>query len=49
MNSDVSKLTARIYSAVRPDKEQSARFEKFLENKYGEGVSLEWVESQAFT
>ena len=48
MNSDVSKLTARIYSAVRPDKEQSARFEKFLENKYGEGVSLEWVESQAF-
>ncbi len=48
MNSDISILTAKIYSAVAPNKEQYARFEKFIEKKYGSDVSIEWVESKAF-
>ena len=48
MNSENTNIAAKIYSAVSPDKGQFARFEKFIENKYGEGVELEWVESDAF-
>ncbi len=48
MNSENTKIAAKIYSAVSPNESQFARFEKFIENKYGEGVGLEWVESDAF-
>ena len=48
MEMNDKKLAARIYSAVAPSDEQRARFEKFIEKKYGEGVELEWIESDAF-
>ena len=48
MNSDTNKLAARIYSAVSPNKDQFARFEKFIKNKYGGETELEWIESDAF-
>ena len=48
MNSDTNKLAARIYSAVSPNKDQFARFEKFIKNKYGGDTELEWIESDAF-
>ena len=41
-------LNAKLYSAVQPSKDQQARFGKFLKNKYGQDISLEWVESNAF-
>lgn len=41
-------LTAKLYSAVEPSKEQQKRFGNFLKNKYGHEVSLEWVKSDAF-
>ena len=45
---EVQVMTARIYSSVEPNAGQRARFGKFLENKYGESVELEWVQSDAF-
>ena len=48
MELNENRLAAKIYSAVAPSEEQSARFAKFIEKKYGEGVSLEWIESDAF-
>ena len=48
MEMNDKKLAARIYSAVAPSDEQRARFEKFIEKKYGEGVELEWIEADAF-
>ena len=48
MDSNVAKIEARLYSKVRPDDKQQARFDKFLKNKYGEEVILTWVESDAF-
>lgn len=48
MDSNVAKIEARLYSKVRPDDKQQARFDKFLKNKYGEEVSLNWIESDAF-
>lgn len=41
-------LTAKLYSALQPSKDQQARFGKFLKNKYGQDVELEWIESDAF-
>ncbi len=41
-------LTAKLYSAIEPSKEQQKRFGNFLKNKYGHEVSLEWVKSDAF-
>lgn len=37
--------TARLYSAKRPSDAQMARFKRFLAGKYGEGMTLEWIES----
>ena len=37
--------TARLYSAKRPSDAQMARFKRFLAEKYGEGMTLEWIES----
>ena len=48
MNSADTNLTAQLYSQVRPDEKQQERFRKFLKNKYGHEVSLEWIESDAF-
>ena len=48
MDSNATKLTAMLYSKVRPDEKQQARFDKFLKNKYGEDIVMEWTESDAF-
>ena len=37
--------TARLYSAKRPSDAQIARFKRFLAEKYGEGMTLEWIKS----
>ena len=37
--------TARLYSAKRPSDAQMARFKRFVAEKYGEGMTLEWIES----
>jgi len=41
-------LTAKLYSEVEPSKEQRARFGKFLKNKYGQDVELEWIKSDEY-
>lgn len=41
-------MTAKIFSKVSPDEKQLSRFAKFLNNKYGQDVPVEWVESDAF-
>ena len=48
MDSNNNKLEARLYSGVRPDEKQQARFDKFLKNKYGEEIPMEWIRSDAF-
>ena len=37
--------TARLYSAKRPSDAQMARFKRFVAEKYGEGMTLEWIKS----
>ncbi|MBR3004836.1 MAG: F0F1 ATP synthase subunit alpha [Lachnospiraceae bacterium] len=37
-------LEAVLYSDVPPSDEQTLRFEKFLKNKYGQDLTLKWVE-----
>ena len=37
--------TARLYSAKRPSDAQMARFKRFVAQKYGEGMTLEWIKS----
>ena len=37
--------TARLYSAKKPSDAQMARFKRFVAEKYGEGMTLEWIES----
>ncbi len=37
--------TARLYSAKRPSDAQMARFKRFLAEKYGEDMTLEWIKS----
>lgn len=48
MDRDMQITAAKIYSKVRPDEKQQLRFEKFLKNKYGADIPLEWIESDAF-
>ncbi len=48
MSKEVKELSAKLYSAAEPSKEQQARFAKFLKNKYGQEVPFEWVSSDAF-
>lgn len=48
INTAEKDLKALLYSKVRPDDTQNKRFEYFLKNKYGEDISLEWIESDAF-
>ena len=35
---------AMLYSAVPPKSAQRARFERFLIRRYGEGITLHWIE-----
>ena len=48
MKQDNRILEARLYSSISPDAKQLERFGKFLQNKYGQEVPLEWIESDAF-
>ena len=48
MKPDNQILEAKLYSKARPDDKQQERFEKFLKNKYGKEVPLEWISSDAF-
>ena len=48
MSNEEKILTAVIYSAAEPSKEQKARFGQFLKNKYGAEVPLQWEMSDAF-
>ena len=48
MDRDMQITAAKLYSKVRPDEKQQLRFEKFLKNKYGADIPLEWIESDAF-
>ncbi len=41
-------MTAKIYSEESPDEKQLSRFANFLNNKYGEDIPIEWVESESF-
>lgn len=48
MSNEEKILTAVIYSAAEPSKEQKARFGQFLKNKYGSDIPLQWEMSDAF-
>lgn len=49
MSTEEKILSAVLYSAKEPSKEQKERFGKFLKNKYGEGVELEYVASDDYS
>lgn len=42
------EIEAILYSDTAPDREQTKRFEAFLAEKYGQGVSLTWQKSDEF-
>ena len=42
------KIKALLYSSASPASEQEKRFVSFLKHKYGDGVSLEWIQSDEF-
>ena len=48
MSNEEKILSAKLYSAAKPNKKQQERFGRFLKNKYGQELELEWVESDAF-
>ncbi len=48
MSNEEKVLNGVLYSAAEPTKEQQDRFGRFLKNKYGQEVPLEWVKSDAF-
>ena len=45
---DVSSLKAILYSDVRPDENQTRRFQNFIEKKYGPGVEFTWEQSDKY-
>ncbi len=47
-NADTEERRAVLYAAAALDERQEERFRAFLKNKYGPGVTLEWVQSDAF-
>ncbi len=47
-NADTGERRAVLYAAAALDERQEERFRAFLKNKYGPGVTLEWVQSDAF-
>ena len=38
---------ARLYSAVEPSLSAKSRFEKFVQEKYGQDTQFEWVEDSS--
>ena len=48
MSNEEKVLKGVLYSAAEPSKEQQDRFGRFLKNKYGQDVPVEWVKSDAF-
>ena len=48
MSNEEKILTGVLYSAAEPSKEQQDRFGRFLKNKYGQEVPVEWIKSDAF-
>ena len=48
MSNENRALSAVLYSAAQPSKEQKERFERFLKNKYGADIPLTWEKSDAF-
>ena len=48
MELNENRLAAKIYSAVAPSEEQSARFAKFIEKKYGEYVNVNRIKPEDY-
>ena len=48
MSNEEKVLKGVLYSAAEPSKEQQDRFGRFLKNKYGQEVPVEWIKSDAF-
>lgn len=48
MQNNTDMLKAKLYSNLCPNESQRQRFERFLNNKYGKDIPLEWVETDAF-
>ena len=48
MSNEEKVLKGVLYSAAEPSKEQRERFGRFLKNKYGQDVPVEWAKSDAF-
>lgn len=44
MESNLEKRTAKLFSDSAPDKGTFDKFRSFINNKYGDDISLEWVE-----
>ena len=49
MANNSNKLTARLFSDSAPSKEYFDRFAAFIRQKYGEDITLEWIEDRTLT
>ena len=47
MESNSEKRAARLYSDTAPSRETFEKFEAFIKRKFGDEISLEWVEDSA--
>ena len=45
----VDEKKALLYSSIKPDNTQEGKILKFLTSKYGENVTLDWVEDKSVT
>ncbi len=45
----VDEKKALLYSSIKPDSTQEGKILKFLTSKYGENVTLDWVEDKSVT
>ncbi|MBP5564844.1 MAG: F0F1 ATP synthase subunit alpha [Lachnospiraceae bacterium] len=45
----VDEKKALLYSSIKPDNSQEGKILKFLTSKYGENVTLDWVEDKSVT
>ena len=48
LDNELSYKEAVLYSSSRPSEEQEKRLIKFLNSKYGDGVNLQWEQSDLF-
>ncbi len=46
MSTEKKPVKALLYSAERPNGEQTKRFETFLSSRYGEGTAFEWISDE---